>query len=365
LLNKEDIKGARIVVIGVGGAGCNAVNRMIDAKVEGVEFVAVNTDKQVLALSKAPRKIQIGQRLTGGLGAGGNPEIGRASAEEDKEELRKAMEGADMVFITAGMGGGTGTGASPVIAEIARSKEIGALCVAVVSRPFSVERATRAKIAEEGIQALREKVDALIVIPNDRLLDIVDDDLPLIEAFKLADDILRQAVEGISDIIVVPGLINVDFQDVKSVMAGAGTALMGMGVAEGPDRAVEAAKAAINSPLLETSMMGAKKLLVNITGGKDLSLKNDVHRALEFLTQSTDAKESDVKFGVVIKDELQGKIQITVIATGFQPVKQEIPPFRLEEKPLEEKPKEKEEKVEIPIPIEEELDIPTFLRKRF
>ena len=365
MLNKDDIIGAKIIVLGVGGAGCNAVNRMIEAKVEGVEFVAVNTDKQVLALSKAPRKIQIGARLTGGLGAGGNPDIGKAAAEEDKEELRKAMEGADMVFITAGMGGGTGTGASPVIAEIARSKEIGALCVAVVSRPFSVERARRAQIAEEGIQALREKVDALIVIPNDRLLDVVEDDLPLLEAFKLADDILRQAVQGISDIIVVPGLINVDFADVKSVMAGAGTALMGMGVAEGPDRAVEAAKAAINSPLLEASMTGAKKLLVNITGGRDLSLKNDVHRALEFLTQSTDAGESDVKYGVVIKDDFQGKIQITVIATGFQPVKQEIPPFRLEEKPLEEKPKEKEEKVEIPIPIEEELDIPTFLRKRF
>jgi cell division protein FtsZ len=220
-----------------------------------------------------------------------------------------------------------------------------------------VEKATRARIAEEGIQALREKVDALIVIPNDRLLDVVEDDLPLLEAFKLADDILRQALQGISDIIVVPGLINVDFADVKSVMAGAGTALLGMGVAEGPDKAVEAAKAAINSPLLEASMTGAKKLLVNITGGKDLSLKNDVHRALEFLTQCTDAREGDVKYGVVIKDDFQGKIQITVIATGFQPVKQEIPPLKSEAK--------EEEKIEIPIPVEEELDIPTFLRKRF
>ncbi|MGC8843436.1 MAG: cell division protein FtsZ [bacterium] len=360
MLNRiEDIKGAKITVLGVGGAGCNAVNRMIEAKVEGVEFVAINTDKQVLDLSKAPRKIQIGSRLTGGLGAGGNPDVGRAAAEEDKEELRKAMEGADMVFITAGMGGGTGTGASPVIAEIARSKDINSLCVAVVTRPFSVEGARRARIAEEGIQALREKVDALIVIPNDRLLDIVDDDLPLLEAFKLVDDILRQAVQGISDIVVVPGLINVDFADVKSVLSGAGTALMGMGIAEGQDRAIEAAKAAINSPLLEASMTGAKKLLVNFTGGKDISLKNDVHKALDFLSQCTDAKEGDKKYGVVIKEDMQGKIQITVIATGFEPVKkEELPPFRIEES-------KEEEKIEIPIPVEEELDIPTFLRKRF
>jgi len=345
-------------VLGVGGAGCNAVNRMIEAKVEGVEFVAVNTDKQVLTLSQAPHKIQIGARLTSGLGAGGNPEIGKAAAEEDKEELRKAMEGADMVFITAGMGGGTGTGAAPVMAEIARSNDIGALCVAVVTRPFSFEKVGRAKIAEEGIKLLKDKVDALIVIPNDRLLDIVGEDLPLVEAFKLADDVLRQAVQGISDIIVIPGLINVDFADVKSVLQGAGTALMGTGIGEGgEDRAVEAAKAAIQSPLLESSMSGAKKLLVNITGGKDLSLKNDVNKAMAFLSQCTDSNEADIKLGVVIKDDMQGKVQITIIATGFQPQSKKEEQFLLKEK--------EEEKVEIPIPIEDELDIPTFLRKRF
>lgn len=354
MLNRDDLKGANITVIGVGGAGCNAVNRMIEAKVEGVEFVAVNTDKQVLALSQAPRKIQIGARLTGGLGAGGDPEIGKLAAEEDKEELRKAMEGVDMVFITAGMGGGTGTGAAPVIAELARSKDIGALCVAVVTRPFSFEGAKRAKIAEEGIKLLKEKVDALIVIPNDRLLDVVDEDWPLIEAFKLADDILRQGVQGISDIIVVPGLINVDFADVKSVLQGAGTALMGTGVAEGQDRAVQAAKAAIQSPLLESSMSGAKKLLVNITGGRDISLKGDVDKAMAFLFQCMDSAEADIKFGVVSKEDMQGKVQITVIATGFQP--------QPKEKPL---PPIEEAKVEVPIPIEEELDIPAFLRKRF
>lgn len=355
LPNKDEfVKGANITVIGVGGAGCNAVNRMIEERVEGVEFVAVNTDKQVLALSRAPRKIQIGARITEGLGAGGNPEIGRQAAEEDKEELRKAMEGAHMVFITAGMGGGTGTGAAPVIAEIARSKDVDALCIAVVTRPFSFEGKKRAKIAEEGIQLLKEKVDALIVIPNDRLLDIAEDDLPLVEAFKLADDILRQGVQGISDIIVMPGLINVDFADVKSVLQGAGTALMGIGVAEGENRAVEAAKAAIQSPLLESSMSGAKKMLVNITGGRDISLKKDVDRAMAFLSQCMDASDDDIKFGVVMKEEMQGKIQITVIATGFQPQPKETV-FPLPEV----------EKAEIPIPIEEELDIPTFLRKRF
>lgn len=355
MLAKEELKGANIVVLGVGGAGCNAVNRMIEAKVEGVEFVAVNTDKQVLSLCSAPHKIQIGARLTGGLGAGGDPEIGRQAAEEDKEEIRKAMEGAHMVFITAGMGGGTGTGASPVIAEIARSKDIDALCIAVVTRPFSFEGVKRAQIANEGIQFLKEKVDALIVIPNDRLLDIADENLSLLEAFKLADDILRQGVQGISDIIVVPGLINLDFADVKSVLQGAGTALMGIGVAEGEDRAVEAAKVAIQSPLLESSMSGAKKMLVNITGGNDISLKNDVDKAMAFLSKCMDSRESDIKLGVVMKEELQGKLQITVIATGFQPQPREVSPL----------PKEEKLETPVPIPIEEELDIPTFLRKRF
>lgn len=352
-VTKEDIKGAQITVVGVGGAGCNAVNRMIEERMEGVEFVAVNTDKQVLALSKAPQRIQIGAKLTGGLGAGGNPEIGRKAAEESKEELRKAVEGSDMVFITAGMGGGTGTGASPIIAEIARSDEVNALTVAVVTKPFSAEGKVRMKIAEEGTEQLREKVDALIVIPNDRLLELVDEDLPLTDCFKLADDILRQAVQGISDIIVVPGLINVDFADVKSILQGAGVALMGIGVASGENRAIEAARAAINSPLLDISFRGAKHLLVNITGGPDLSLKKDVHQALDFLSQGTDASEGDVKLGVVIKDDMEGKIKVTVIATGFQPLPKE-PPLPT-----------KEELEEIPIPIEEELDIPTFLRRRF
>ncbi|MBC7327134.1 cell division protein FtsZ [bacterium] len=360
--NQTKIKGARITVLGVGGAGCNAVNRMIDAKVEGVEFVAVNTDNQVLAMSLAPKKLLIGERLTGGLGAGGDPELGRQSAEESKDELKKMIEGADMVFITAGMGGGTGTGASPIIAEIARSKDIGALCVAVVTRPFSFEGPKRAKIAEEGIQQLKEKVDALIVIPNDRLLDIVDDDLPLTEAFKLADDVLRQGVQGISDIIVVPGLVNRDFNDIKSILQGAGTAIMGIGVAEGDNRAVEAAKAAIQSPLLEGSMTGARKLLVNITGGKDLSLKSDVNKAMEFLSQCVNSDEADIKFGVVTKEEMAGKIKITVIATGFE-LKSSAPSPLKEESSLPQALEE--EKIQVPIPIEEELDIPTFLRKRF
>lgn len=263
-------KFADIKVIGVGGGGGNAVNRMIQAELQGVHFLVVNTDVQSLNLSQAEHKIQIGSKLTKGLGAGADPEIGKKAAEESREELMQALAGADMVFVTAGMGGGTGTGGAPVVAEVAR--EIGALTVGVVTRPFTFEGRKRANQAEEGIQELRSKVDTLITIPNDRLLQVVDKSTSINEAFRIADDVLRQGVQGISDLIAVPGLINLDFADVKTIMSETGTALMGIGSAKGENRAVEAAKVAISSPLLETSVEGARGVLLNITGGPDLGL---------------------------------------------------------------------------------------------
>ncbi|MCL6515386.1 cell division protein FtsZ [Alicyclobacillus sp.] len=305
---------ARIKVIGVGGGGCNAVNRMIESGIEGVEFIVVNTDAQALQLSKAPTRLQIGEKLTRGLGAGANPEIGKKAAEESREVLVNALQGADMVFVTAGMGGGTGTGAAPVIAEIA--KELGALTVGVVTKPFRFEQKRRMQQAEVGVANLKEKVDTLIVIPNDRLLEIVDRNTPMLEAFREADNVLRQGVSGISDLIAVPGLINVDFADVKAIMAERGSALMGIGVATGENRATEAAKKAISSPLLETSIDGAMGVLMHIAGGANLSLW-EVNEAADIVSMAADP-EVNMIFGAHINPELGDEIVVTVIATGFE-----------------------------------------------
>jgi len=311
---RDETPFARIKVIGCGGGGTNAVNRMIDAGLTGVEFIAMNTDIQVLDISAADYKLQLGENLTRGLGAGGNPEVGRSAAEESKGDIKKSLEGADMVFITAGMGGGTGTGSAPVIAEIA--KELGILTVAVVTKPFKFEGPRRARLAEEGVDNLRDKVDTVIVIPNDRLLGVVEKRATLVEAFREADDVLRQGVQGISDIITIPGIINVDFADVRAIMLNAGTALMGIGVATGDNRAVDAAQAAIASPLLETSIEGARAALINITGGSDLTLA-EVHEATELIQQATDADDANIIFGIVQDPRLENEIRITVLATGF------------------------------------------------
>lgn len=310
---------ATIKVIGVGGGGSNAVNRMIEHGVEGVEFIAVNTDSQALNLSKAEVKMQIGNKLTRGLGAGANPEVGRKAAEENKEQIEEVLQGADMIFVTAGMGGGTGTGAAPVIAQVA--KEQGALTVGVVTRPFSFEGKRRSTQAISGIESLKNNVDTLIVIPNDRLLEIVDKNTPMLEAFREADNVLRQGVQGISDLIAKPGLINVDFADVKTIMYDKGSALMGIGVATGESRAVEAAKKAISSPLLETSIDGAHGVLMNITGGTNLSLY-EVQEAADLVTSAAD-NEVNVIFGSVINENLKDEIVVTVIATGFVENKEE------------------------------------------
>ena len=304
---------AAIKVIGVGGGGNNAVNRMIDEGMQNVEFIAVNTDGQALNLSKAESKIQIGEKLTRGLGAGANPEIGKKASEESREQIEDAIQGADMVFVTAGMGGGTGTGAAPVVAKIA--KEMGALTVGVVTRPFSFEGRKRQTQAAAGVEQMKAAVDTLIVIPNDRLLDIVDKSTPMMEAFKEADNVLRQGVQGISDLISVSGEVNLDFADVKTIMTDKGSALMGIGVSSGENRAVEAAKKAISSPLLETSIVGAQGVLMNITGGENLSL----FEAQEAADIVQDAADEDVNmiFGTVINPELEDELVITVIATGF------------------------------------------------
>ena len=304
---------AVIKVVGVGGGGTNAVNRMVDAGLRGVEFIAVNTDAQALAMCDADVKIHIGSKITRGLGAGANPDIGYQAAIESKDELRDAIKGADMVFVTAGKGGGTGTGASPVIAELA--KELGALTVGVVTRPFMFEGKRRARQAEDGIRELREKVDTLIIIPNDRLLQVVERRTSIIDAFKVADDVLRQGVQGITDLITVPGLINLDFADVRTVMREAGSALMGIGVAGGENRAVEAAKAAISSPLLEASVEGAMGILLNITGGSDLGLF-EVNEAAEIISSAADA-DCNIIFGAVVDPALGDEVRVTVIATGF------------------------------------------------
>jgi len=305
---------ARIKVIGCGGSGGNALARMIEARIHGVEFIAINTDAQALHATNAPTKIHIGKSLTRGLGAGMNPEVGRQAAEDTKEEIQNALKGADMVFLATGLGGGTGTGATPVVAEIAR--ELGALTVAVVTKPFNFEGAQRARIAEEGWHNLRDRVDALITIPNDRLLSIIDRKTPLLESFAIVDDVLRQGVQGISDLITIPGVINVDFADVKAVMANSGSALMGIGRASGEDRAIEAAKMAINSPLLEVSIDGARGVLFNVSGGIDMAMA-EINEAARIITEHIDA-DAKVIFGAVLDDKIKkGEIKVTVVATGF------------------------------------------------
>lgn len=304
---------ARIKVAGVGGGGQNAINRMIDAGLQGVEFSAMNTDAQALMMSNASTKLRMGEKLTRGLGAGSNPEIGQKAAEESRDEIRQVLEGADMVFVTAGMGGGTGTGGAPTVAEVA--KELNALTVGVVTKPFSFEGRRRQQQAEQGIQQLREKVDTLIVIPNDRLLQVAERRTSIVDAFKLADDVLRQGVQGISDLITVPGLINLDFADVRTIMDDAGSALMGIGVATGEDRAVKAAKAAISSPLLEASIEGARGILLNITGSSNLGLF-EVNDAAEIIADAADP-EANIIFGAVIDETLKDEVRVTVIATGF------------------------------------------------
>ncbi len=304
---------AQIKVIGVGGGGNNAINRMVEGGLKGVEFLAVNTDKQALFLSKANMKIQIGDKLTKGLGAGSDPDIGQKAAEENRDEIAEALKGSDMVFVTAGMGGGTGTGAAPVVASVA--KEMGILTVGVVTKPFTFEGRKRMIQAERGIAQLKENVDTLIIIPNDRLLQVIQKNTSMVEAFKMADDILRQGVQGISDLIAVPGLVNLDFADVKTIMLNTGIAHMGTGRATGENRAEEAAKQAVHSPLLETSIEGARGVLLNITGGADLGLL-EVNAAAELVQKSADP-EANIIFGAVIDESLNDELLITVIATGF------------------------------------------------
>ncbi len=304
---------ARIKVVGVGGGGSNAVNRMIASRLKGVEFIAVNTDHQALQASIAPKKVRIGAKLTRGLGAGGDPQKGSDAAEESREELARLLADTDMVFVTAGMGGGTGTGAAPMIAEIAR--EAGALTIGVVTKPFKFEGLRRQRNAEEGIANLQGRVDTLITIPNERLMQVADKKMPIIEAFKIADDVLRQGVQGISDLIIQPGLINLDFADVKQIMAGQGAALMGIGFGNGDTRAADAARDAVASPLLETTIAGAKGILLNVTGGPDLTLY-EVNEAAQMVSESADP-DAQIIFGTVIDESMKGEVKITVIATGF------------------------------------------------
>lgn len=367
---------ARIKVIGCGGGGSNAVNRMIAGGVKGVEFITLNTDAQALQLSSADIKLQIGEKLTRGLGAGANPEIGKKAAEESREMIENALRGADMVFVTAGMGGGTGTGAAPVVAEIA--KELGALTVGVVTRPFSFEGRKRSLQGEQGIAALKEKVDTLIVIPNDRLLEIVDKNTPMLEAFREADNILRQGVQGISDLIAVPGLINLDFADVKTIMTERGSALMGIGVGSGENRAAEAARRAISSPLLETSIDGARGVLMNITGGTNLSLY-EVNEAADIVSSAADP-DVNMIFGAVINEDLKNELVVTVIATGFEDAQRQaaaqrrpqqsaaVPnrPTQISQSPssVRANKEEEDDKSFFSMSNLDNLDIPAFLRNR-
>ena len=348
---------ATIKVIGVVGAGNNAVNRMIEAGIKNVEFIAVNTDRQALQLSKASTKIQIGEKLTRGLGAGANPDIGAQAAEESRTEVAEALRGADMVFVTAGMGGGTGTGAAPIVAGTA--KEMGILTIGVVTKPFTFEGKKRLAQAERGIESLKGKVDTLVVIPNDKLLQVIDRKTSIIEAFRMADDVLRQGVQGISDLIAVPGLINLDFADVKTIMLDRGMAHMGIGRASGENRAEDAAKQAIQSPLLETSIEGARGVIINITGGSDVGL-HEANTAAELVQRSADP-EANIIFGSVTDDSMGDEIQITVIATGFENEDEKV------QKATDIVNKAWERKMN-PISSSEsnnsnELDIPTFLRK--
>lgn len=370
---------AVIKVLGVGGSGCSAVTRMINSKLRGVEFIAVNTDAQALAFNEAPVKIQIGKETTRGLGAGADPEVGRKAIEENKEEVYETLKGADMVFVTCGMGGGTGTGAAPFVAEIA--KELGALTVGVVTKPFTFEGLRRRKIAELGIAEMKDKVDTLITIPNDRLLQVIDKKTSLFDAFGVVDDVLRQGVQGIADLIIYHGIINVDFADVKAIMSDAGSALMGIGHGTGDNRAIEAARAAIDSPLLELSIDGAKGILFNITGGPDLGMY-EIDEAAKAITEAADA-DANIIFGAIIDEAMQGEVKITVIATGFESEQVKYPKknlaqndtqvndipssqiIRRTERPLFNNPQPiTEEKPQTESDDDEELEVPAFIRRK-
>ncbi|AZO95097.1 cell division protein FtsZ [Halocella sp. SP3-1] len=340
---------ANIKVVGVGGGGNNAVNRMIEEGLEGIDFVAINTDAQALLASNAGRTIRIGEKITKGLGAGSNPAIGKEAAEETREEVAQALEGADMVFVTAGMGGGTGTGAAPVIAEIAKS--LGALTVAVVTKPFTVEGRKRMEKAELGIENLKSSVDTLIVIPNDRLLEVAEKQTSLMDAFKIADDVLRQGVQGISDLITITGIINLDFADVKTIMTDAGSALMGIGRAQGEERAAKAAKQAIESPLLEASIDGAKGVLLNITGGMNLGI-HEANEAARIIQEVADP-EANIILGAVIDEDFEDEVQVTVIATAFE-----------KKRVVEQEREDYSDDFDIEDFSGEDLDIPAFLRRQ-
>jgi len=347
---------AVIKVIGIGGGGTNAVNRMVEANVKGVEFIAMNTDAQALLMSDADYKVHVGVNLTKGLGAGGDPDVGVQAAEESRAEIKEALQGADMVFVTAGEGGGTGTGAAPVIAQIAK-EEIGALTVGCVTRPFAFEGRKRALQAEEGIKRLRDVVDTLIIIPNDRLLQVAEKKTSILDAFRIADDVLRQGTQGITDLITVPGLINLDFADVRTIMQDAGSALMGIGLAAGDNRAHDAAKAAISSPLLESSIEGAQGVLLSISGGSDLGLF-EVNEAAEVVAAAA-SPDSNIIFGAVIDDAMIDQIRVTVIATGFD--------GKRKQETMEFAAVGDDEQIGPPAfePLtEEDLDIPAFLKKR-
>src|SRR5215471_5432126 len=346
---------ALIRVVGVGGGGTNAVNRMVDAGLSGVEFIAVNTDAQALMACDADVKIHIGSAATRGLGAGADPTVGNAAAQESRDELKEALKGADMIFITAGEGGGTGTGGAPILAELGR--ELGALTVGVVTKPFGFEGRRRGQQAEQGIENLRDKVDTLIVIENDRLLQVVEKQTSVVDAFRMADDVLRQGVQGITDLITVPGLINLDFADVRTIMREAGSALMGIGVARGDNRAVEAARAAISSPLLETTLDGATGILLNITGGPDLGLA-EVDEAAQVVTNAADSN-ANVIFGAVIDESMGEDVRVTAIATGFGA----RPRRRRAEAPVGVPAEAERSSFDAPSVTDVEIDIPSFLRE--
>jgi len=369
--NHQHLYAARIKVVGVGGGGSNAINRMVDIGLPGVEFIACNTDAQALSLSDASIRIQLGPKLTRGLGAGGSAEIGKKAAEEDLDPIKEALQGADMVFITLGMGGGTGTGAAPVVAEVAR--EMGALTIGVATKPFSFEGRKRSLNGENGLKSLREKVDALIIIPNDRLLQIADSNLTLVQAFRLADDVLRQGVQGITDMITLPGIINLDFADVRTIMSKSGTALLGVGHGRGADRVVMAAQEAIASPLLEVGIDGATGILLNITGGDDMTIL-EVNRAAEIVGDSADP-DAQIIFGTSISPGLREEIQITVIATGFdQPVSSDRSLSTSRGGSVGASRSARDRNLQArrppppppppPEPVEEDLDIPSFLRRK-
>ena len=354
---------ARIIVIGVGGGGSNAVNRMIQAGVRGVEFVTVNTDAQALARSEAPTRLRIGEKLTRGLGAGGNPAVGAKAAEESAESIFQLFKGADMVFIAAGMGGGTGTGASPVVASIAR--EVGALTVGVVTKPFNFEGPRRLRLAEEGIAQLKSRVDTIITIPNDRLLNVAEKRKTLLEAFQMADDVLRQGVQGVSDIITIPGMINVDFADVKAIMTNAGSAIMGIGQARGDNRALEAAEMAVSSPLLEATIDGARGVLLNVTAGPDITLE-EMYQAADVIARATDAEDAHIIMGAVIDENMLQDVRVTVLATGFGPEGDRYAPqIRAAEQIPTQAPRQTRVGVNPATPAKAvDLDLPPFLQQK-